>query len=105
MFHAALPQEEQQKLAQLAHQEGQSLDAFVAQLLREGIERHRKFQKRSKTARLQALARIEEHRQALLARRENIPLEVEPTELLQQIREERMQDLLRVFQENAHDCG
>lgn len=105
VLHVAIPQEQEQMLSQLAHQEGQSLDALVEQLLREGIERRQQPRHlRSRTERLQALARIEEHRQTFLARRNNIPLNIEPTEFLDQVREERIEHLLTVLQEHEHDC-
>ena len=75
-LRVAIPREQEEILNQLASQEGQSVDTLVEQLLREGIERRRHA--RSKAERLQALARIEEHRQAFLARRNQTPLDIEP---------------------------
>jgi hypothetical protein len=106
VLHVAIPQEQERMLNQIAHQEGQSLDALVEQLLQEGIEKRQKSQySHSRLERLQALARIEEHRQTFLARRNNVPLNIEPTEILDQIREERVQHLFTVLQEHGHDRG
>ena len=99
-LRVAIPREQQHILHQLASQEGQSIETLVWQLFREGIERRQHSRGAcSKTERLQALSRIEEHRQAFLARRNQTPLNIDPAELLEQIREERTQHLFTVFQE------
>ncbi len=69
----------------------------------QGIER--RYRAPNKTERLQALARIEEHRQAFLARRNQTPLNIEPTELLRQAREDRVDHLFNVLEEHMHDRG
>ncbi|MCP4399970.1 MAG: hypothetical protein GY801_22015 [bacterium] len=102
-LHVTIPQEQEYMLNQLASKEGQSIDTFVEQLLREGIER--RYRAPNKTERLQALARIEEHRQAFLARRNQTPLNIEPTELLRQAREDRVDHLFNVLEEHMHDRG
>ena len=65
VLHGAIPHEQERILNQLAHQEGQSLDALVEQLLQEGIEKRQQSQhSRSRSERLQSLASIKGHRQA-----------------------------------------
>ena len=102
-LRVAIPQEHEDILSQLASQEGQSVDTLVEELLREGIERRQHA--RSRAERLHALARIKEHRQAFLARRNQAPLDIKPAELLQQAREERSEYLLSVLEEQSHDRG
>lgn len=77
------------------------MDRLAAQLLREGIARRNHVL--NKAERLRALTRIEEHRQAFLARRKNSPLDIEPTQLLQQAREDRVDHLFSVLEEHTHD--
>jgi hypothetical protein len=96
-----IPQEQEYILNQLASQAGASVDTLAAQLLREGIDRRHHVL--NKADRLQALTRIEKHRQAFLARRNNTPLDIEPTQLLQQAREERVDHLFSVLEEHMHD--
>ena len=104
MRQMTIPQKQRQALIQLADQEGQSIDALIEQILREGIEkRQQAHHPKTKTERLQALAQIEEHHKEFLARHNNAPLDVDPSAFLHQIREERDRHLFAIFQENAND--
>ncbi len=100
MINVAIPQEERQALTELAHQERRSVDALIQQILREGIEKRKQVHHpKAKAERLQALTRIKEHRKAFLTRRNNAPIDVDPTMFLDQIRDERDQHLFSLAQE------
>ena len=80
---------QQQALRQLARQERQSVAELIAQLLQEGLDRRQQAKPPlTKVKQFEALARIEEHRHAFLAKWNQQPITVDPVLFLDEIREE-----------------
>jgi hypothetical protein len=101
----SLKPEQRQALTEMARREGQDIDELISQILQEGIEKRQHVTHSMATdERLEALERIEEHRKAFLAKRNNTPLQIDPASLLNQIREERDEHLFSLCQIPADDC-
>lgn len=85
----AIKPEQRQVLSDMARQEGQELEIFIAQILQEAIDRQQAAPTLAKIPRIRRnFARIRRHRTALLAKRNNIPLTLDTVTLLQTLREE-----------------
>lgn len=87
--------EQRQALREMAQQEGQDVDLFIAQILQEAIDRKHADTASAKIARIRRnFARIRRHRKAFLAKRKNTPLHIDTVALLHTIREEHDEYLL-----------
>lgn len=84
----AIKPEQCQALSDMARQEGQELEMFIAQILQEAIDKQQAAPTFAK------IPRIRRHRNAFLAKRKNIPLTVDTVALLQTLREEHDEYLL-----------
>lgn len=87
-----LEPKQHQELAEIAQEKGTSISEIVRTAVREWLA------ERSQDAivrkRLEALKQIDQHRMAILARRDGKPLEIDIAETIEQIREERDDELL-----------
>ena len=80
------------ELSEIARREGASISEIVRTAMRDWLaERKDEVGLRR---RLEALEQINQHRQAILNRREGKPLDIDLTAVLHQIREERDDELL-----------
>jgi hypothetical protein len=84
--------EQHQSLVEIAQQEGTSISAIVRRAVHHWLaERHEEQVLRRQ---MDALQEIGRHRQAILDRRGDKPLEIDLVELIEQMREERDGELL-----------
>lgn len=90
-----LEPEQHAALRDVAEQEGRSISDVVRMAVSQWLDERRVDE--SLRRRLQALEQIEQHRQAILARRNGDPLEIDLAETIKQIREERDDELLTPF--------
>jgi len=91
----AIKPEQRQILSEMAHQEGQELEMFIAQILQDAIDRQQAASTFDKILRIRRnFARIRRHRKAFLAKRKNTPLTLDTVALLHTIREEHDKYLL-----------
>ena len=82
-------QRSQQALTALARRQNRRLSEVVRELLQQQLNQLEADAEERKRRGLEALARIQEHREAILARRGGEPLPFDPTDLIEQMREER----------------
>jgi predicted CopG family antitoxin len=83
-----------EELAEIAHREGRSVSDLVREIIREQLEQRRRMRDAEVKRHLDALDRIREHREAILARRGGKPLEKDVVEVINQMREERDAEIL-----------
>ncbi len=83
--------EQHKALAKIARKEGTSISEIVRQAVQDGLDA--RLAEVLKQKRLDDLARVQEHRQALLSRLGGQPLEVDIAKTLEKIREERQDEL------------
>lgn len=94
----SLKPEQRQVLTEIARQEGQEFDAFIAQILQGVIDKKHAETDAMKDKRIrQNFDRIRLHRKTFLARRNNTPLAVDTVALLEQIRDEHDKHLLALL--------
>ncbi|MFU8771316.1 MAG: plasmid partition protein ParG [Anaerolineales bacterium] len=79
-------------LAEIAQREGASISELVRQAVQNWLNEHHGEELRRRQ--LQALTKINQHRQTILDRRGGQPLEVDLEDIIEQIREERDDELL-----------
>ena len=87
-----LEPEQHQKLSELAKHEQRTLSDLVREMLQTQLER-RQQNETALLRRLDALERIRQHRQQILRRRAGRPLELDPNNLVDQLRDERDDEL------------
>lgn len=86
--------QQSQILMQIAEEEGQAILKLVEQIIQEAIERR---QKQTLAEKIAGFERIKQHRDAILARRQGKTLQIDVTQLLDEIREERDEQLFNNF--------
>lgn len=79
----------------MAARRGTSVSELIRSLVDERLERQQAEREARIESRLRTLAEIERHCEAARERRGGEPLDLDPAELVQTIREERDDDLLR----------
>lgn len=84
-----LEPEQHRELAQVARMEGRSVSDLVREIVREQLEERKQTREAELKRRLEALERIREHREAILAERGGKPLEIDVVEMINQMRDER----------------
>lgn len=84
-----LEPEQHKALKQLAQREQRSLSDLIREMLDAQLQLRQQDEAALKQRRLEALERIRRHRDAILERREGVPLEDDVTDVIHQIREER----------------
>ena len=89
-------------LTQIAQQEQRSLSDVIRQMLQTQIDQRTRDTEARKQRQLEALERIQQHKQAIRKRRNNKPLEIDPVTLINQMRDERDEDIIRG---GSHDRG
>lgn len=87
-----LEPDQHQKLAEIARREGTSISEIVRVAVSQWLEERDEGEVLRRQ--LEALKQVAQHRQAILARRDGKPLEVDLAETLEQMREERDGELL-----------
>lgn len=87
-----LDPEQHDALAEIARRDGTSISEIVRTAVDTWLEEH--WQEESTLKQLEALKIIRAHRQALLDRREGQPLNFDPADLIERMREERGDELL-----------
>ncbi len=94
----SLKPEQRKALTEMARQEGQEIDAFIEQILQEAIDKKHAETAAMKDERIrQNFDRIRRHREAFLAKRNNILLTVDTVALLDQLRDEHDEQLLSLI--------
>jgi len=88
-----LEPEQLQKLSELAKHEQRTLSDLVREMLQLQLERCQQNETALLRRRLDALERIQQHRQQILRRRAGRPLELTPNNLVDQMRDERDDEL------------
>lgn len=88
-----LEPEQHRTLTEIAKREQRSLSDVVREMLQIQLEQHRQDAEALQRQRLEALKRVEQHRQAILDRRGGKPLDVDLAELINRMREERDAEL------------
>jgi len=81
-----------QKLAEIARREGGSVSSLVRQAVRQWLAGY--GEQEALRQRLEGLEQIDAHRQAILAERGGKPLEIDPATVIEQMRQERDDELL-----------
>lgn len=97
-----LEPEQHQELAEIAQERGTSISEIVRTAVREWLAE--RSQEEIVRQRLDALKQIEQHRQAILDRREGKPLEIDLVGIIEQTREERDDELLASVYGDAPDA-
>jgi hypothetical protein len=86
-----------QALSEIAQREKRSLSDLVREMLQVQLGRREHAAASVKQRRMEALAQIQRHRQAILDRRGGRPLEIDAVDLINQIRDERDGELTGVI--------
>ena len=92
-MHIQLEPEQQQALAEIALHENRSVSEIVQEMVNIQLEQRQQSIK-SDNDYADALARIARHRQDILNRRSGKPLELDPADLINQMRDERDLEIL-----------
>jgi metal-responsive CopG/Arc/MetJ family transcriptional regulator len=87
-----LESDQHQKLAEIAQHEGTSISEIVRTAVQEWLDERKDDE--ILRHRLEALELIDQHRQAILARRKGKPLEIDLTATIEQVRGERDNELI-----------
>jgi predicted transcriptional regulator len=85
-----LEPEQHKKLAEIAAREKRS----VSDVVREAVAEYMVTQEKTREAQEDVFARIRRHHEEMLARRGGKPIEIDTVELINQMREERDNELL-----------
>jgi predicted DNA-binding protein len=92
--HLLLEPEQHRALRQMAQREGRSVSDLTREIVQEGIEQRQEMYTQEKNRRLQALERARQVRQAILAERKGTPLSVDVPRLIEELREDRDDQIL-----------
>jgi hypothetical protein len=92
--HLLLDYEQHQSLAQLAKREGRSISDLAREFVQEGIEQRQRLHQVEQKRRLQALEKAHQVRQAILRERNNAPLDLNMSELMNKLRQDRDDQIL-----------
>lgn len=87
-----LEPDQHKKLAEIARREGASISEIVRTAVKQWLAERSEDEVLRR--RLEELGLVEQHRQAILARRNGKPLEIDLTAAIEQMREERDDELL-----------
>jgi len=87
-----LEPDQHQKLAEIAQHEGTSISEIVRTAVQEWLDERKEDEILRK--RLEALELIDQHRQAILARRKGKPLEIDLATTIEEVRGERDNELI-----------
>ena len=90
-----LEPEQHRALAEIARREERSVSDVVREMLREQLGQRQKKADMDRERRLQALERIKQHREAILARRGGKPFGIDVAEEINRMREERDEEIER----------
>jgi len=88
-----------QLLTEIAHTENESISKLVENLLEEAINRKRQT---LMLHRFKTLEMIKQHRSKILSDRGGKPLNIDPSDILQEIRDERDEHLFNVFGKHSY---
>ena len=89
-----LEPEQHDALRELAAREGRSVSELIRDLLREQLAARRLAEDADVQQHLSAVDRIRGHRRDILARRNGQPIDIDVTELVQQVRNERDEEIV-----------
>jgi beta-phosphoglucomutase-like phosphatase (HAD superfamily) len=92
--HLLLEPEQHRALRQMAQREGRSVSDLTREIVQEGIEQRQEMYTQEKKRRLQALERARQVRQAILDERKGTPLSVDVPRLIEELREDRDDQIL-----------
>jgi predicted CopG family antitoxin len=84
-----LEPEQHKALAEIAYSEGRSISEVVREIIRQRLEERQKEINADVKRRLEALERIRDFRNRILARRGGKPIDIDVVEMINQMREER----------------
>jgi len=94
-----LDPDQHRRLAEIATQEGKSISLVVREAVAEYLIAQEEETERER--RVKALARVREHRRAILEERAGKPIEMDVVELIHQIRDERDQEIANATQNRS----
>lgn len=98
-----LPEPEQHRaLTDVAQAENRSLSDLIREMLALQLEQRQRQRESVRPRRLAALARIRQHQQATLTRRGGRKLEIDAPRLLDQVRDERDDELFTAIFDDSH---
>jgi hypothetical protein len=89
-----LKPEQHHALAQLAWQEGRNISEIAREIIQEGIERRQLLPVTQREQRMQALQKARQVRQAILQERGGVPLDLNLSEKIADLREKRDDQIL-----------
>jgi hypothetical protein len=89
-----LKPEQHHALAQLAWQEGRNISEIAREIIQEGIERRQLLPVTQREQRMQALQKARQVRQAILQERGGVPLDLNLSEMIADLREKRDDQIL-----------
>jgi len=84
-----LEPEQHQALGQIARQEGRSVSDVVRKLVQQALEQREEERQATIARRMDAMERIRQHREEILAERGGKPLDFDVVEAINQAREEQ----------------
>ena len=84
-----LEPEQHQALGQIAQKEGRSVSNVVRKIVQHALEQHEEERQATIARRMEAMERIRQHREEILARRGGKPLDFDAVEEINQARDER----------------
>lgn len=92
--HLLLDPEQHKTMTQIAKREGRSVSYLARELIQEGIEQRQRLYTAEQKRRLLALEKARQVRQAILRERGGAPLDLQFSDLIAELREERDDQIL-----------
>src|ERR1051326_6112610 len=96
-----LPPAQHRALTEIAHREGRSMSAVVREMVQQSLDQQEQQRSAEIARRLEALERIRQHREEILAERGGKALDFDVVEAINQAREEQDARNFAIFSE----CG
>jgi hypothetical protein len=97
-----LEPEQHRALADVAQAENRSLSDVIREMLAQQLAQRRRRTESKRQRRLDALARIRKHQQEIVTRRGGHRLELDAVALIEQVRDERDDELIGTIFKNRH---
>jgi hypothetical protein len=97
-----LEPEQHRALADVAQAENRSLSDVIREMLAQQLAQRRRRTESKRQRRLDALARIRKHQQEIVTRRGGRRLELDAVALIEQVRDERDDELIGTIFKNRH---
>ncbi|MBI3973154.1 MAG: ribbon-helix-helix protein, CopG family [Chloroflexi bacterium] len=92
-----LEPEQHRALSEIAQREGRSISDVVREMIREQLKEREQAKEAALQRDLALFERIRQHREAILAERGGKPLDIDVVEMINQMRDERDEELYSVI--------